>query len=84
LFTLTEKKDKLLVFPTVARVDLNRPFYLRRLNRLIRVAGTLEIKTTGKKIQEVLEFARQERINFLEETCIVSLCQLLTRSIIEQ
>ena len=84
LFTLTEKKDKLLVSPTVARVDLNRPFYLRRLNRLIRVAGTLEIKTTGKKIQEVLEFARQERINFLEETCIVSLCQLLTRSIIEQ
>jgi class 3 adenylate cyclase/HEAT repeat protein len=84
LFMLTEKKDKLLVFPMMARVDLNRPFYLRRLNRLIRVAGTLEIKTTGKKIQEVLEFSRQERINFLEETCIVSLCQLLTRSIIEQ
>lgn len=84
LFTLTEKKDKLAVFPAVAKVDLNRPFYVRRLNRLVRVAGALEIKTSGKKIQEVLEFARQEKIHFLEETCIVSLCQLLTRSVIEQ
>ncbi|MCX7040149.1 MAG: hypothetical protein NT005_13580 [Spirochaetes bacterium] len=84
LFTLTEKKEKLAVFPVVAKVDLNRPFYLRRLNRLVRVAGALEIKTTGKKIQEMLEFARQEKIHYFEETCIVSLCQLLTRSVIEQ
>ncbi len=84
LFTLTEKKDKLAVSPSVAKVDLNRPFYMRRLNRLVRVAGALEIKTTGKKIQEMLDFARQEKIHFLEETCIVSLCQLLTRSVIEQ
>ena len=62
----------------------NRPFFLRRLNRLIRVAGALEIKTTSKKIQEILDFARAERIQFLEETSVVTLCQLLTRSIIEQ
>jgi class 3 adenylate cyclase len=83
LFALTEKKDKLGVFAQVSRVDLNRPFYTRRLNRLIRVSGSLEIKTTAKKIQEILDFSRAERIHFLEETSIVTLCQLLTRSIIE-
>jgi class 3 adenylate cyclase len=83
LFTLREKKDKQAVLALVSRVDLNRPFFLRRLNRLIRIAGALEIKTTSKKIQEILDFARAERIQFIEETCIVSLCQLLTRSIIE-
>ncbi len=84
LFALDEKKDRLTVLQQVLRVDLNRPFLLRRLNRLIRVAGALEIKTTSRKIQEVLEFSRAERIHFLEETSIVTLCQLLTRSIIEQ
>jgi len=83
LFALREKKDKLTVLQQISRVDLNRPFFLRRLNRLIRVAGALEIKTTSKKIQEILEFSRAERIHFLEETSIVTLCQLLTRSIIE-
>jgi class 3 adenylate cyclase len=83
LFTLVEKKDKLGVLAQVSRVDLNRPFYTRRLNRLIRVAGALEMKTAAKKIQEILDFSRAERIQFLEETSIVTLCQLLTRSIIE-
>jgi class 3 adenylate cyclase/HEAT repeat protein len=84
LFALKEKTDRYMVLQQILRVDLNRPFSLRRLNRLIRVAGALEIKTTSKKIQEILDFARKERIHFLEETSIVTLCQLLTRSIIEQ
>ena len=84
LFTLTEKKDKLQVLPYLTRVDLERPMDMRRLNRLIRVAGALEIRTGAKKIQEVLDFSREERIPYLEETCIVSLCQLLTKSVIEQ
>jgi class 3 adenylate cyclase len=83
LFLLKDKKDKQAVLALVSQVDLNRPFFLRRLNRLIRVAGSLEIKTTSKKIQEILDFARAERIQFIEETSIVTLCQLLTRSIIE-
>jgi class 3 adenylate cyclase len=84
LFALREKKDRFPVFSQVSRVDLNRPFLVRRLNRLIRMAGALEIRTSGKKIQEILEFARTERIQFLEETSIVTLCQLLTRTVIEQ
>ena len=47
-------------------------------------SGVLEIRTAAHKIQEILDFARAERIPFLEETCIVTLCQLLSRSIIEQ
>lgn len=84
LFAYTEKKDKLLVLSQLSKVDLNRSFYLRRLNRLIRVAGALEIRSASKRIQEILDFARAERIHFLEETSVVTLCQLLTRSIIEQ
>ena len=84
LFAYTEKKDKLLVLSQLSKVELNRPFYMRRLNRLIRVAGALEIRSASKRIQEILDFSRAERIHFLEETSVVTLCQLLTRSIIEQ
>jgi class 3 adenylate cyclase len=84
LFLLKEKKDRFTVLQQVSRVDLNRPSFMRRLNRLIRAAGALEIKTASRKIQDILDFARAERIHFLEETSIVTLCQLLTRSIIEQ
>ena len=84
LFMLTDKKDKLMVFAQVSKIDLNRPFNLRRLNRLIRVAGSLVMRPTAKRIQEILDFARRERVQFLEETSIVTLCQLLTKSIIEQ
>ncbi len=84
LFAYTEKKDKMLVLGQLSKVDLNRTFYLRRLNRLIRVAGALEIRSASKRIQDILDFARAERIHFLEETSVVTLCQLLTRSIIEQ
>jgi len=84
LFASTTRLDRLTVSNTLSKIDMNRPVFMRRLNRLLRVAGTLEIKTSGKKIQEILDFAREEKIHFLEETAIVSLCQLLTRSIIEQ
>ncbi|HYW84743.1 MAG TPA: hypothetical protein VFB30_15880, partial [Spirochaetia bacterium] len=84
LFTFTEKKDRVLVLTQLLKVEVNRPFFLRRLNRLIRVAGALEIRSASKRIQEILDFARAERILFLEETSIVTLCQLLTRSIIEK
>ncbi len=84
LFSLRDKLARLPVFNQVSRVDLQRPFFLRRLNRLIRVAGALEIRSASKKIQEVLDFARAERLHYLEETSIVTLCQLLTKSIIEQ
>jgi class 3 adenylate cyclase/HEAT repeat protein len=84
LFAYTEIKDRMLVLAQLSKVELSRPFYLRRLNRLIRVAGALEIRSASKRIQDILDFARSERIHFLEETSVVTLCQLLTRFIIEQ
>jgi class 3 adenylate cyclase/HEAT repeat protein len=78
LFQKRERKDRLAISNMLSRVDLNRPFELRRLNRLIRAAGVLEIRTSAHKILEVLEFARAERVPFLEETSVVTLCQLRT------
>lgn len=84
LFQLRERKDRLAMATLLGRVDLERPFELRRLNRLIRAVGALEIRTSSHKVQEILEFARAERVPFLEETCVVTLCQLLSRAAIEQ
>jgi class 3 adenylate cyclase/HEAT repeat protein len=84
LFQLRERKDRLAMSTMLSRIDLNRPFELRRLNRLIRAVGIMEIRTASHKVQEILEFARAERVPFLEETAVVTLCQLLSRAIIEQ
>ncbi len=84
LFQLRERKDRLTMANVLTRVDLDRPFALRRLNRLIRAVGLLEIRTASHKVQEILEFARAERVAFLEETAVVTLCQLLSRTAIEQ
>ena len=82
LFALPEKKDRLTVLQQLLRVDLNRPFYMRRLNG--------DQGRGGPGNQDDVEedpgdpgVSRAERIHFLEETSIVTLCQLLTRSIIE-
>ncbi len=77
LFYLDEKTEKLKIISTLSDIELNRPILLRRLNRLLRIAGALKIKTSLVKIMEILDFAREERISFLEETCIVTLCQVL-------
>jgi class 3 adenylate cyclase/HEAT repeat protein len=84
LFQLRERKDRLAMANMLNRVDLDRPLELRRLNRLIRAVGALEIRTSSHKVQEILEFARAERVPFLEETAVVTLCQLLSRTAIEQ
>ena len=84
LFQMRERKDRLAMATMLSRVDLNRPSELRRLNRLIRAAGVQEIRTCTHKVQEILEFARAERVPFLEETSVVTLCQLQSRTAIEQ
>ncbi len=75
---------RLNVAQTLGRADRAAPALLRRLNRLIRVAGILEVRASAKKIMEVLSFAREERVGFLEESSVVTLCQLLNRPAIEQ
>ncbi len=82
LFTLDNRKSILNLRATLSNVNLERPNLLRRLNRLVRVAGYLNIRNAQKKLISILDFAKTERINYLTETTIVSLMQLLSRNII--
>jgi len=83
LFMADNRVARINIYHTLSKANLSTPALARRLNRLIRIIGTLEIRNSGKKILEILNFAREERIPFLEETCVVTLCQLLNRTAIE-
>jgi class 3 adenylate cyclase len=84
LFGSQERLVRLAAAQTLARVNLTTPTLQRRLNRLVRIAGILDIRGATKKIQEVLVYAREERVHFLEESSVVTLCQLMSRVTIEQ
>jgi class 3 adenylate cyclase/HEAT repeat protein len=83
LFSIDDRVGRLNVLQILSRANLNTPLLARRLNRLVRLVGTLEIRNSGKKVLEILNFAREERVTYLEETAVVSLCQLLNRTAIE-
>jgi class 3 adenylate cyclase len=83
LFNLRDPKIRIAISTNLSYINLSRPNMIRRLNRLVRIAGNLAIKDTAKKILEILDFAREERIYFLEETCVVTLCQLYHRKTLE-
>ena len=63
------------------RVDLGRPSDLRRLNRLDQGRGALEIIRRRTRCRRSWTSRGPRASPFLEETCIVSLCQLLSRSV---
>jgi class 3 adenylate cyclase len=84
LFNQNKKAEIMKTATMLSNVDLGRPFLLRRLNRFVRLAGQLGIKTVIKNIQKILEFARTERIAFLEETTVVTLCQLYDKPTIDR
>jgi class 3 adenylate cyclase/HEAT repeat protein len=83
LFRTKDIKTRISISSDLSYINLARPNLIRRLNRLVRIAGNLGIKNSVKKIVEIREFARDERIGFLEETSIVTLCQLFHRKTIE-
>lgn len=84
LFNIKNPKARISVSSNLSYINLSRPNLIRRLNRLIRISGKLNIRKTTKKIIEILEFSRTEKIPFIEETCIVSLCQFNQKSIIDE
>ncbi|UCF96407.1 MAG: hypothetical protein JSV89_14650 [Spirochaetaceae bacterium] len=83
LFTIDDRVGRLNIFQTLSKANISTPTLARRLNRLVRLIGALEIRNSGKKVLEILNFAREERVPYLEETCVVTLCQLLNRTAIE-
>jgi class 3 adenylate cyclase/HEAT repeat protein len=84
LFNPNKKAEQMKTLSMLSNVDLDRPFLLRRLNRFVRLAGLLGIKTVIKSIQKILDFARAERIGFLEETSVVTLCQLYDKPALDR
>lgn len=84
LFNARERLTRLNTYQALLKANPSTPILARRLNRLVRIIGALDIRTSGKKILEIHGFAREERVAFLEETCTVTLCQLLNRTAIEQ
>jgi class 3 adenylate cyclase len=83
LYTIDDRVARLNIFQTLSRANLSTPTLTRRLNRLVRLVGALDIRNSGKKVLEILNFAREERVPYLEETCVVTLCQLFNRTAIE-
>jgi class 3 adenylate cyclase/HEAT repeat protein len=84
LFNPARKAEQMRTATMLTNVDLGRPFLIRRLNRFVRLAGLLGIKTVIKNVQKILEFARTERIGYLEETAVVSLCQLYDKPTVDR
>ena len=83
LFQVKDTRIRLIISSNLSYINLDRPNLLRRLNRLVRIAGNFQIKQSIAKLVEILQFARDERIDFLEETTVVTLCQLFHRGTIE-
>ena len=84
IFYNRDAKVRLLLSSSLSYINLDRPNLIRRLNRVVRISGNLGLKDTVKKIDEILDFARAEHISFLEETSIVTLCQLFQKKTIER
>jgi class 3 adenylate cyclase len=81
LFNWKVKRDRLYISSQLSWVDLKRPDLIRRLNRLVRVAGKLRVRAAAGRIRsDIRPFAHTEGITFLEETSVVTLCQLADRS----
>jgi hypothetical protein len=64
-------------------VDSGRAVLLRRVNRMVRLAGQAGARQSVSQVLAVLNFARENKIAFLTESSIVTLCQLHDRLTIE-
>ncbi len=84
LFKLDKTPELLNLVKTLSNINFERPNLLRRLNRLVRVSGYLKIRNSIKRLNSILQFAREERITFLTETLLVTLLELLSKSVIDQ
>jgi len=82
LFMETERIKRLNIYSVIKNINPGNPVLLKRLCRVIKAAGWLEIKTVSKKIWEILKFSREEKIVNLEATCIISLCELSSKNIV--
>jgi class 3 adenylate cyclase len=76
LFLETDAKARLRIHHFLRKIDPQVANLLRRLNRLIKAAGYLQIKKLSKNIQDIRSFAAMEKICYLQEAATITLSQL--------
>ena len=84
LFLESETKQRLRIYTFLTRIEPQVPDLLRRLNRIIKAVGYLEITNLGKLIREIRSFAMDEKIGYLEEASTITLCQIQPAEIVEE
>jgi class 3 adenylate cyclase len=84
LFYERDVKKRRKVSAIVNTIDPEISHHLRRLNRLIKACGFLRIENQSRKIYEILSFAVEEKITYLQEASVITLCQLNQRNFIAQ
>ncbi len=80
LFTENERIKRYATYSILKHINPENPVLLGRLCRVVKVTGWLEVRSAVRKIWQVLAFAREERIEHLEITCIVTLCELQAKN----
>jgi hypothetical protein len=84
LFQEQVPKKQLFISNILRKVDPQMTSFLMRLNRLLRTAGFLKMKGQSKRIWEIYTFAIEEKIQYLEETAIVTLSQIGSRKMLKE
>jgi hypothetical protein len=82
LFNEKERIKRLNIYSIVKNINPENPIVLERLIRVIKATGWLKVKGVSRKIWQILNFSREERLFNLEATCIVTLCELSSKNII--
>ncbi|MGQ9616410.1 MAG: adenylate/guanylate cyclase domain-containing protein [Spirochaetota bacterium] len=84
LFYERDVKKRRKVAAIVNTIDPEISHHLRRLNRLVKACGFLGVENQSRKVYEVLSFAVQEKITYLQEASVITLCQLNHRNFIAE
>jgi class 3 adenylate cyclase len=84
LFQEKNHQKRLFISMILRKIDPQMVTLLMRLRRLLRAAGFLKMTGQKKRIWEIYSFAIEEKVQYLEETAIVSLSQIGSRNILTE
>jgi len=74
LFSEQDRMKRLKIYSILKNMEPDSFNLLKRLNRVVRVCGILGIKSSSKRIGEILDFAHEEGLLELEPECITTFC----------
>jgi class 3 adenylate cyclase len=84
LFLESETKQRLKIYTFLKRIEPQVTDLLRRLNRIIKAVGYLQMTALAKLVREIRSFAVDEKIGYLEEASTITLCQIQPAEIVEE